>query len=57
MNVKGTRDFLPEEMILRQQVLEKIKSVFEIFGFQPLETSALESWEILSAKGAGVKKF
>lgn len=53
MNVKGTRDFLPEEMILRQQVLEKIKSVFEIFGFQPLETSALESWEILSAKGAG----
>ena len=53
MNVKGTRDFLPEEMILRQQVLEKIKNVFEIFGFQPLETSALESWEVLSAKGAG----
>lgn len=53
MNVKGTRDFLPEEMILRQQVLEKIRKVFETFGFQPLETSALESWEILSAKGAG----
>lgn len=53
MNVKGTRDFLPEEMILRQQVLGKIKSVFEIFGFQPLETPALESWEVLSKKGAG----
>ena len=53
MNVKGTRDFLPEEMILRQQVLEKIKNVFEIFGFQPLETPALETWEVLSAKGAG----
>jgi len=53
MNVKGTRDFLPEEMILRQQVLEKIKNVFEIFGFQPLETSALETWEVLSKKGAG----
>ncbi len=52
-NVKGTRDFLPEEMILRQQVLEKMKSVFEIFGFQPLETPALEDWEVLSAKGAG----
>ena len=51
--IKGTRDFLPEEMILRQQVLEKIKSIFEIFGFQPLETPALESWEVLSAKGAG----
>ena len=53
MNVKGTRDFLPEEMIHRQQVLEKIKNVFETFGFQPLETSALESWEVLSKKGAG----
>jgi len=53
MNVKGTRDFLPEEMILRQQVLETIRKVFETFGFQPLETSALESWEVLSAKGAG----
>ncbi|NIM47250.1 MAG: histidine--tRNA ligase [Candidatus Aenigmarchaeota archaeon] len=51
--IKGTRDFLPEEMILRQQVLEKMKSVFEIFGFQPLETPALESWEVLSAKGGG----
>lgn len=53
MNVKGTRDFLPEEMILRQQVLEKIRDVFETFGFQPLETSALETWEVLSKKGAG----
>jgi histidyl-tRNA synthetase len=53
MNVKGTRDFLPSEMILRQQVLEKIRNVFETFGFQPLETPALESWEVLSAKGTG----
>ncbi|OGI11719.1 histidine--tRNA ligase [Candidatus Micrarchaeota archaeon RBG_16_36_9] len=53
MNVKGTRDFMPEEMILRQQVLDKIKSVFEIFGFQPLETPALETWEVLAKKGAG----
>jgi histidyl-tRNA synthetase len=34
-------------------VLEKIRKVFETFGFQPLETSALEPWEVLSAKGAG----
>jgi histidyl-tRNA synthetase len=53
MNVKGTRDILPEEMILRQQVLEKIRKVFETFGFQPIETPALEAWEALSAKGAG----
>ncbi|MEM5800849.1 MAG: histidine--tRNA ligase [Candidatus Aenigmatarchaeota archaeon] len=51
--LKGTRDFLPEEMIIRQKILEKVKNTFELFGFQPLETPALESWEILSAKGAG----
>lgn len=51
--LKGTRDFLPEEMILRQKVIEKIKSIFEIYGFQPLETPAIESWDVLSAKGAG----
>lgn len=50
---KGTRDFLPEEMIVRQEVVEKIKAVFEKFGFIPLETPAIEGWEVLSAKGAG----
>ncbi len=50
---KGTRDFLPEEMITRQKVIEVIKNVFENYGFQPLETPAIESWEVLSAKGAG----
>jgi len=50
--VRGMRDFLPEEMILRQQVIEKIKSIFEVCGFQPLETPAMESWDVLSAKGA-----
>ena len=50
---KGTRDFLPEETIARQKVIEVIKNVFENYGFQPLETPAIESWEVLSAKGAG----
>ncbi len=50
---KGTRDFLPEEMIIRQKILEIIRNTFETYGFQPLETSAIESWETLSAKGAG----
>ena len=57
MNVKGTRDFLPEEMILRQQVLDNIRNSFEIFGFQPLDTPALETWETLSSKGAGGKEI
>lgn len=50
---KGTRDFLPAEMIIRQEVLGIIKNVFETYGFQPVETPAIESWELLSAKGAG----
>lgn len=53
MNIKGTRDFLPEEALIRQTIINKMKSVFERFGFLPLETPALESWEILSAKGTG----
>jgi len=47
------RDYLGEEAILRSELLEKIKASFELFGFQPLETPALESWDVLSAKGAG----
>ncbi|MEM5781614.1 MAG: ATP phosphoribosyltransferase regulatory subunit, partial [Candidatus Aenigmatarchaeota archaeon] len=53
MKVKGTKDFLPQEMILRQQVIERVKNVFERFGFQPIETPTIENWEVLSAKGAG----
>lgn len=51
--LKGTRDFLPKEMIKRQFILDKIRGVFENFGFDPFETPALEKWEVLSAKGAG----
>jgi len=51
--VRGMRDILPDEMIPRQRVLDTLREVFETFGFLPLETPALESWEILSAKGAG----
>lgn len=51
--IKGAKDFLPDEMIVRQFVIDKIKEIFERFGFDPLETPALESWNVLSAKGAG----
>ncbi|NIO44268.1 MAG: histidine--tRNA ligase [Candidatus Aenigmarchaeota archaeon] len=51
--VKGTRDFLPAEALIKQNIIERMKKVFETYGFQPLETPALESWEVLSTKGAG----
>lgn len=48
--LKGFRDFLPKEARKRQYVLETLKKVFESYGFEPLETPALEYEEILSEK-------
>lgn len=47
---KGARDFLPEQMVRRQFVMEKVRAVFERFGYQPLETPAIEKLDILSGK-------
>lgn len=47
---KGTRDFLPEQMIKRNYVIGIIKDVFETYGFEPLETPTIEMWETLSGK-------
>ncbi|MCX6643425.1 MAG: histidine--tRNA ligase [Candidatus Bathyarchaeota archaeon] len=52
---KGTRDFLPDEMLKRNWVLDKIREVYELYGFEPLGTPAFESWELLKMKsGADV---
>lgn len=48
--LKGFRDFLPSEERKRQYVINKLKEVFESFGFEPLETPALEYEEILLGK-------
>ena len=53
MNAKGTRDFAPEEKILRDKIEKTIISVFETYGFPPLETPVLERFELLSSKYAG----
>lgn len=47
---RGMRDILPEKNILRQYVIGQIRQVFEAFGFEPLETPALELWETLMGK-------
>ena len=47
---KGTRDFLPEEMIHRDRIIGIMKSTFETYGFEPLETPSLEYWDILTGK-------
>ncbi len=47
---KGTQDFLPEEMLKKQYLIDKIRAVFMRFGFEPAETPAFEYHEILMGK-------
>ena len=47
---QGTRDFGPETVRKRNYILNTIRSVFELYGFQPLETPALENLETLMGK-------
>ncbi len=48
--VRGMRDFLPEDKILRDTVIEKIKKVFENYGFAPFDTPVLENTDLLMGK-------
>lgn len=47
---QGTRDFSAEVVQKRQFILQKIRHVFELYGFQPLETPALENMDTLMGK-------
>ncbi len=47
---QGTRDFGPEIVRKRNYIFDTIKNVFEVYGFQPLETPALENLETLMGK-------
>ncbi len=49
---KGTRDFLPEEAILRERVFNTVKNVFERFGFSPAITPSFEYYEVFANKYA-----
>lgn len=49
-NLKGFRDFLPKEARKRQYMINKIRTSFASFGFEPLETPALEYEELLMGK-------
>jgi histidyl-tRNA synthetase len=47
---KGTRDFGPAVMAKRQFIFENIRRVFQNYGFQPLETPAMENLSTLTGK-------
>ena len=47
---KGTRDFSPEEVTKRTYIMNTIKSVFENYGFSPIETPSFENSDTLMGK-------
>ena len=47
---KGTRDFSPEEMAKRNYIFNTIKDVFLLYGFQQIETPAMENLSTLMGK-------
>jgi histidyl-tRNA synthetase len=48
--LKGFRDFLPEDMDRRNFISGRLVQVFERYGFRPLQTPALEYYEVLAGK-------
>ena len=46
---KGTRDFSTEDMLRREYIFETIKQVFRLYGYQPIETPAMENLTTLLA--------
>ncbi len=47
---QGTRDFSPAEVRKRQYIFSTLRSIFELYGFQPLETPAMENLVTLTGK-------
>ena len=47
---KGTRDFLPVEVVKRNYIFDTIREVFRLYGFQPIETPAMENLSTLMGK-------
>ncbi|MEM9953639.1 MAG: histidine--tRNA ligase [Chloroflexota bacterium] len=47
---KGMRDFLPVDMLKREYVIRTIEEVFQLYGFEPLQTPILENNETLLGK-------
>ena len=47
---KGTRDFLPDQVLKRKYIFNTIESVFQTYGYIPIETPAMEKLETLTGK-------
>lgn len=52
-NLKGTKDYLPEEQDLRNNIKQCLEKVFQCYGYLPLETPTLCYFDVLASKYAG----
>jgi histidyl-tRNA synthetase len=55
--LKGFRDFLPQQMRLRNHLMHIIKDTFETYGYEPLATPTLEHADILQGKYGADEKL
>ncbi|GIE82789.1 histidine--tRNA ligase [Actinoplanes philippinensis] len=56
MPISGFPEWLPSQRIIEQQVLDKIRSTFELYGYASLETRAVEPLDTLLSKGETSKE-
>jgi len=52
----GFNDYAPEAMSARTRMIETIRRVYELFGFQPLDTPCVEFTEVLTGEGGETEK-
>lgn len=52
---RGLRDLLPEQMLPRQWMIDTIRGVYELYGFVPLATPAIEFLDVLRGSAAGTE--
>ena len=50
-NISGFPEWLPEEKLLEERIIDQIRSIYKSFGFTPIETPAVEFKSTLSSKG------
>jgi histidyl-tRNA synthetase len=55
--ISGFPEWLPEQRLVEQEVLDGLRSKFELFGFTPVETRSVELLETLLAKGETDKEI
>ena len=53
MNARGTRDYPPSEKIMRMEVTGKLRRIFELYGYSPLQTPLIERLDVLASKYSG----